>query len=306
LRRVLGVLVLTALGVGLTVSSSQAGAEATCTHDPVTGRVDVTLHEGFVRIRRSGASIQFQGFETGGYQPCGGATVHNTDRIVFTDMAENDRHFGVDQSNGRFGPGMTAEDSGESEIEIFAHYSGHDYESMFLLVGTPGSDDIYMGAAGITVNRDSDIDIEVDGAGFQDADALAGNDFVSLSGGNGTGSPVKDGGFFGNTLSGGAGNDVLIGGPGLNTLGGGTDRDRLVGKGGRDSASGGPGADEIYGKKGPDNTLSGDEGNDHIEGGQGDDSLYGNAGNDHLDGDAGKDACNPGPGTDTREDCETT
>lgn len=306
MRRASSILALSALFIGLLAPASRAGADATCTHNPLSGRVDITLQDGYVRIRRSGPAIQFEAVGTSGYQPCGGATVHNTDRIVFTDSAEYDRHFKVDQSNGRFEPGMTEEAAGTSEIEIFAHFAGNDYESQFVLVGTPASERIYMGEKGVKVNRDDDLDIEVDGVGFQDVEGIGGDDFITQSGGNGTGDAVPNGGFFGNSLSGGAGNDVLIGGPGLNMLGGGTDRDKLVGKGGRDSASGGPGADRIFGKKGADSTLIGDDGNDHIEGGQGDDFLRGEAGDDHLDGDAGQDACDGGPGTDTKEDCETS
>ncbi|MDQ3955380.1 MAG: hypothetical protein M3285_07515 [Actinomycetota bacterium] len=305
MRRAPGILALSVFLSGLIVPVSRAGADATCTHDPLTGRVDITLQEGFVRIRRSGADIQFKAVGTSGYQSCGDATVHNTDRIVFTDSAEYDRYFGVDQSNGRFAPGMTEEASGRSEIEIFAHFAGDDYESMFLLVGTPASERIYMGGRGVKINRDDDLDIEVDGVGFQDVQGLGGDDFVTMSGGRGTGAAVPHGGFFGNTLDGGAGNDELIGGPGLNTLDGGSGHDRLVGKDGRDTATGGPGSDRIFGKKGSDNTLNGNDGNDHIEGNQGDDFLRGEDGNDHLDGDAGNDDCDPGPGTDTKEDCET-
>lgn len=304
MKKTLVVIVLAAAS-SVAIPAAEAERYITCRHNSETARVDIDLSQGTVGIRRNEDAIYFKRRYDGEYKSCDGATVHNTDRIVFTtNNTETDVLFQVDLSHGSFTPGKTEENSGASEIEIVANYSGGG-DAMFGLIGTPLSDEFYMGSKGTKINGDDDIDIDVNKAGFQAVHTLSGDDFATMSGGSGTGGPVPAGSHNWNRLEGGLGNDVLIGGPGLNEMLGQADRDRLIAKGGRDFVNGGLGADRIFGKKGSDIGLYGDEGDDHIEGGDGDDLLSGQLGNDHLDGDDGKDECDGGLGMNTHEDCET-
>jgi Ca2+-binding RTX toxin-like protein len=305
MRRIVGSIALLAMLMGAAIVPAHAERAITCRYNPDTARVEIELADGTVGIRREGNGIFFKRRYDGEYRSCDGATVNNTDRIVFsTTNSETDILFEVDMSNGKFAPGKTKESSGASEIEIVANYVGGG-DSMFGLVGTPSADRIYIGSNGTKVNGDDDVDIEVNRAGFQSVEAIGGDDFVTMSGGSGTGDAAPAPGYNGHELDGGFGNDVLIGGPGWNYLYGQAGDDELNSKGGEDFVNGGIGADDIYGMKGSDVGLYGDEGDDHIEGGLGDDSLSGGIGNDHLDGDDGDDYCNGGLGMNTHEDCET-
>ncbi|MBD1827182.1 calcium-binding protein [Microcoleus vaginatus GB1-A2] len=96
--------------------------------------------------------------------------------------------------------------------------------------------------------------------------ALAGNDFVTGSGGA-------------ELMNGNSGIDTLIGGCGSDTIRGGQDFDILYGECGSDILSGNQGDDYAYGGTA----------NDFVRGGQGNDNLVGNSGNDTLIGDAGID-----------------
>ena len=303
MKRVSGTLATVALLLGLAVTPASSGGSATCTYKADTHRVSVSLTTGSARIRRSGEDIFFS---RGGdvYKSCDGATVNNTDRIVMTSHnTEFDHYMAVDMSKGVFAPGKTKESSGASEIEIVVVFESNP-TSQFVIYGTPHSDRILMGSKGAKINGDDDIDMEITKQfAFRDIVLLGGNDFGSLSGGSGTGRPVSGEGSYGNSLAGGPGDDVLIGGPGITLLGGQSGADRLVGKSGPDTMSGNSGRDRLFGKKGHDN-IDGNDGNDHLEGNEGNDFLHGRDGDDHLDGDAGRDLCNPGPGTDTQEDCE--
>jgi Ca2+-binding RTX toxin-like protein len=263
-------LLLTAVlsGLGLTSAPASAGTYATCEFDVVTGIVTFTLHEGYINVRRSGDAIVWNNFDKPAYQPCGGATVTNTEKIVLNDKAgEFDRTFHVDQSKGRFEPGRTEEDSGVSEIEFEMNYDGSSYTALFRATGTVGPDKILVGDSGLLLNRDTDRDVTIDSVGFFNVNGGEGNDRISFLGGQGTGSAVGPTEFFDNTLVGGRGADKLIAGPGYNNLDGG-------------------------------------RGDDRLKGGGGDDYMTGSEGDDHLDGEAGDDACKGGSGTNTVENCE--
>jgi Ca2+-binding RTX toxin-like protein len=304
MRKVTGTLGTAALLIGLVVSPAQSGGGATCIYDADIDRVKISLVTGSARVRRSGDDIVFS---RGGdnYLPCDGATVHNTDRIVLTSHnTEFDHYMAVDMSNGRFAPGKTREASGASEIEIDVTFEPNP-TAQFVIYGTPQSDRIQMGSKGAKLNGDDDVDMQiVKRFAFRDVVLLGGNDFATYSGGFGTGRPVSGEGSYGNAIAGGPGDDELIGGPGTTLLAGQSGADRLVGKSGPDTMSGNSGWDRLFGKKGHDD-MDGNDGNDHLEGNEGNDFLHGQEGDDHLDGDSGRDFCSPGPGTDTKEDCET-
>ena len=266
--KTLSLAVVIVTGASALAPTAGAGEVATCDHDALTGTVVITLTEGYVNVRRKGDAITWNHWEMQNYEQCDGATVHNTDEIIFDDNAgEFDRYFHIDQSGGRFVPGMTEEPTVRSEIEFTLDYDGRDYESMFAATGTHGDDKIVAGDNGLLLNRDGDRDVTIDHAGFYEIRGARGDDRISFRGGKGTGDGVGPSEFFENALEGGRGSDRLFGGPGLNN-------------------------------------ISGGHGHDHLEGLGGPDYLFGGDGNDHLDGDKGSDVCKGGPGKDTREDCE--
>ena len=124
-----------------------------CTYDAGTKAVKATLAAGAVgTLVVSGAQIQFGTVPTA----CGAATTANTDSILVTGAAGSVETITIDQSGGQFAPGATAE-SGSSEIEISLLLG--DAADRLTIKGTSGPDTIAVGANGIAVTTDADVDI---------------------------------------------------------------------------------------------------------------------------------------------------
>ncbi len=201
-----------------------------------------------------------------GGQPCGGATVYNTDLITVNDTTsgnDGDDVVGIDLSGGPLAPGITNEGpGGVSEIEMWL-FLDHGTNSVWL-TGSDGADNIHAGvfpqgagnARGINLNAGAeqgkvpDVDVAYYEAG--PVNPL-------------TSEPI--------TFKGGEGNDTF-------------------------DASGGGGFSGISFQP---VTLLGGNGDDHLVGGAGSDTLYADAGNDVLDGYQAVDAVtyqlSPGPAT---------
>ena len=296
------VLLCAALLAALPSVPAAAGDHASCSYDGID-TVTLTVHEGIGIISRAGDRITYRSFDTNGYEQCGLATVHNTNRIRLVDDAVGfDRTLGIDLSNGHLGPGKTPESRGRSEIEIVAEFGG-GYESQMSIAGTPHDNRFVIGQTGVKLNRDADVDARVTDAGFYSVGGGRGSDLLSFDGGEGTGPAWGPTEFFDNELVGGAGHDELIGGPGTNAIFGRGMRDLLRGKGGNDYLDGGAGSDEAFGAAGAD-VIYGRGANDHLEAGRQNDMVRGGRGDDRIDGDQGRDDCDGGPGRDSIEDCE--
>ena len=223
-------------------------------------------------------------FTTTQVESCGGATTTNTASVTLQGAAGMVERVTIDQTGGAFAPGVTP--SGAlGEVELVAGLG--DATDEVLILGTPGADTIAIGANGVSLNGDSDVDLtfdvlpaalEVRGGGGVNA--------LSAKGGFGSGTPFAGtatlvAGDDGDALTGGLGNDVLTGGAGVDTL---------TGREGNDTLAGGGGAD----------SLAGNTGNDTLTGGAGADSLVGSDGDDVFhaaDGEADT-TINGGPGTD--------
>jgi Ca2+-binding RTX toxin-like protein len=217
---------------------------------------------------------------------CGGATTANTDTIAVVGASGATQTLVVDQSSGALAPGATAEASGTSEIELNVNLG--DAADQVVVIGTAGDDVLAMGAKGLALNGDTDVDvtfsplpssIELVGGG--------GTNILTARGGYGAGgvfagSVTLRAGSLGDELTGSNLADLIVGGSGVDTV---------YGYGGNDTIQGGGGDDK----------LNGSDGNDDITGGAGADNLNGGNGNDTLranDGQADT-AINGGSGTDT-------
>ena len=114
----------------------------------------------------------------------------------------------IDQTNGRFEPGLGSESGGIAELE-FEIDGGLGTDSL-RIIGTSGNDVIAFGMNGVALNNDADVDItKVVGLESFAAEGRGGADLISGAGGtNGTTgaftSPIR--------FVGGTGNDTLQGG----------------------------------------------------------------------------------------------
>ncbi|MEX0875025.1 MAG: hypothetical protein WD646_07060, partial [Actinomycetota bacterium] len=114
----------------------------------------------------------------------------------------------LDQTNGRFEPGLGGESGGIAEIEF--EIDGGPGTDTLKIIGTSGADRVAFGSNGIALNNDNDTDVTkaLNLEGFS-ADMRAGADVVTGAGNtNGT-----TGAFTAPiAIRGGAGNDSLTGG----------------------------------------------------------------------------------------------
>ncbi len=218
---------------------------------------------------------------------CGAATTTNTDSIQLTGTVGTTEKITLDLTGGVLGPGATSE-TNVPEIEIAAALG--DAADQVVVIGTSGNDTLVMGANGLSLNGDGDLDVtfaplpahvEIRGEG--------GVNFLTGRGGFGAGLAFSGtmrivGGDLGDELNGGTGADVIVGGAGADvvngsggddTITGAAGDDDLSGSDGNDSISGGPGADEVIGGNNDDMLDAFDAQADlQIHGGQGVDTAY--------------------------------
>jgi len=172
--------------------------------------------------------------------PCGGATSTNTDSISIAGNAGTIEQLTLDQREGFFGPGATAE-ANTPEIEIATSLG--DATDRVVVYGTEGPDYMAAGQNGIATSSDGDVDITFSPSAFAlDVHLLGGDDYFNGRGESGAGLH-----FLGPI--------VLTGGPGSELL--------LRGSSEPDSIEGGPGNDELRGEQATD-LLDGGEGNDRL------------------------------------------
>ena len=110
--------------------------------------------------------------------------------------------------------------------------------------------DIALGASGIDLNNDDNLDVTLAAVEDVFVDGGDGDDTIWAAGSTATGAAftvnlTATGGDGGDTLLGGVGNDTLKGHAGNDTLKGAAGNDRLNGGPGNDICKGGPGADSV-------------------------------------------------------------
>jgi Ca2+-binding RTX toxin-like protein len=275
-------LAIAAAGVAALVLPGFARAES-CAYNPVTGAVSALITAGSSAVLDvAGGQIRFGTVPV----PCEGATTTNTDSISIVGSAGTTEQLTLDQREGFFGPGATAEVN-FPEIEIATALG--DASDRVVLYGTEGPDYMAAGQNGIALNSDGDVDVTFAPSAFQlEVHLLGGDDYFNGRGESGAGLH-----FLGPI--------VLTGGPGNESL--------LRGSSEPDSIDGGPGDDQLRGEQGSD-LLEGGDGNDLLAAGDGNDTLIGGAGVDRLVASSGNDTIlaedgeadveiNGGPGSDT-------
>ena len=318
----------------LEVYGSPAGASV-CNRSGGVLTVNVTSG---VMIGRSGANLTVTG--DGNADPsCGGSTVNNVNTINVNGGA-GAQSVTLDLAGGRLEPGLTAEASGVSEIEVNLNLStGAD---TLAVKGFSAADNYRFGTTGANLNVDDDgNDVVLGGVDRLIVNGAAGNDIVSLKGALATGSPLAipatlNGGLGADKLTGGTLNDVLNGGDGsdvCNALGIADGADVCNGGASADTAAyaGRAGAVTLTNNGVADDGATGEGDNiatdvEHLIGGMGGDMITimlagastarGGAGSDTLDvrdgvgangdtadGGSGIDACLADAG-DTKVACE--
>ncbi len=227
-------------------------------------------------------------------QPCGAATVTNTDSISIQGAAGTTETLILDQRGGVFGPGATPE-SNTPEIEIATQLG--DSNDRVIVYGTEGDDFTAAGQSGFATSSDGDVDVTFSPSTFRlDVHLLGGNDHfdargtggaglnflgpIVATGGDGSETLIRGGAAI-DSLDGGAGNDVIEGQQSADLIVGGPGNDTMTGGDGGDSMDGGPGADVFNGSDGDDTFLAQDD--------EADASLSGGAGNDSAFVDTGVD-----------------
>ena len=314
--------------------------ETTCEMDGSTLIINGGWEDG-VDVRLDGTDIVINA--RGISAPCAGATTSTVDKIVAYGYERDSGWFPTtnivfNATGGAFGPGLTPESTGVSEIE-FAGVGLHRLE----VVGTPGSDTIRVGTAALSVNSDQDGDVTWTGLEQLRVFGGEGADRLYARGGYGSGNvATRSVQLYGSTgadrLHGGNGNDTLFGGDGNDTLVGGAGADDMTGEDGTDTADyggtfqplfvfldgqandgagglynstefdnvdtenvvGGYGADWLLGN-GQNNVLTGNAGLDYLYGYDGDDRLTGGTGGGGVYGGGGNDRLTGGSGIDTIE-----
>ena len=312
-----------ALALGLAVAMSlilmgaPARAAVTCSFNASTGVATLTFDAANQEIRLTRApdgtiTVEEKTAPATTYTAitCTGGTpsVTNTQQVVVTGTAANNQDLRLELSGGQFGPGAPPpEGTGVSEIEFNvdlgeppaptpgAAAPPPDAGDGIIVSGSSGNDILTIGANGINLNNDDDVDVTVVGADDEAGDRQLlgqdGDDTLSAAGDAVTGDPAGP-----TTLNGGAGIDVLTGGTGADALTGGGGNDTLSGGAGNDTLTAGGGDDTLIGGAGND-TMNGDAGVDTLNGGAGDDTLIGGVGNDVENGEAGNDTFDQGGGT---------
>jgi RTX calcium-binding nonapeptide repeat (4 copies) len=251
-----GLLSLAAIGC-LWAPGASMGA-VTCTHSGGDHLLSVNTADAFTKLIRSGQEIEVD--DTSGPVDCGGgkANVNNTDLIQVSHSGQHTDL--IDLGGGLFEPGFAREPVGLPEIEI--QYLDRSYVDVR---ATAGADRLSLGAGGVDLNGDGDVDLTGDFSVLL-LEGRGGDDVIEpqfpYAGSNGR-----------RILNGGPGNDTVISTPDGAVLHGGDDQDKLIGGRKSDNITGGTGVDVMKGGKGPDLIRAIDDDRDRVNCGGGVDRV---------------------------------
>jgi len=309
--------------VALLAPGSARPGSAACMYDPATHSATVSISAHQLSLYAFGGAIRSRKLDASRNpvdEPCGAATVANTDTVNVTASVygELGSCFGIDLDTGSFTPGLTPEADGTSEIEFNVEMTGYLNTGLFACVFVSERDGadatIRAGADGINLNAGAerllataDVDVAMTGVQQLFFSTGPGNDEISGEGGLATGGPTSlpmyiDGG--GRVRGQTAGSDRLVGGLGDDQI--------QVGLGSSDTIDGGGGLDQVSFSQAspgvnvslPAGTITGDGSStianvEWIHGTENSDVLTGDTGADILDGIAGQDVISGGAGNDS-------
>ena len=272
------------------------------------GILDITCGTGGSTVI---LSADDSGIMTLNGQPISGApTTTSVDSISIQTGPGNDLVV-IDQSQHAFGPGLTSESSGESDIEISLDM-GSGYDRVQIIGGSVTNDTFTITGGAINLNGDNDGEVSVAGVESISLSGGGGDDTMSFKGW--TTQDTADMGILHLLLDGGSGNDVLRnhvlenvtiqGGSGNDSIFGGKVAEWIEGQDGADTISGYGKSDTVFGGDGNDvirlghQTLSTSENGGWVDGGAGNDTILGYNGADTLFGGEGNDVIRARPGRD--------
>lgn len=239
-------------GAAIGASPAAAQAASTCVNDlggpgGFTQTATIIDRSGTLplRIVRQGKFIAFSDGLNGGLSFCDGPTgfatidTINFIHVIGSPAAKFDSYV-YDQSGGAFGPGLTTETDGRSEIETLITTAGGT--TALTVKGTSGPDTMRVsGGGGVMIGNDGDVDLRYREASEITVFGGASDDFISGRGGaSQSPSTVRV------HLSGDAGRDTVVDGPFvLDDVFGGSEDDTLFTQDGRlDSVRGDAGFDK--------------------------------------------------------------
>ncbi|MGB7805607.1 MAG: calcium-binding protein [Actinomycetota bacterium] len=144
----------------LVVPSLPANATSTCAFDGSTATLAIDADDvGTFELVRNGSSILWEAAD------CAAATVDNTDSIEIT-LPEGSTLV-VDLGGGGFGPGLTNEGDGSSEIEIELTFKTAGFDFGFghvTIEGSEGRDSIEVGADEVFPHETDGVNLNADEA----------------------------------------------------------------------------------------------------------------------------------------------
>src|SRR6188508_902247 len=151
----------------LAAGTAQAQTAPSCSFDPDTATLTVTVNGIAASINRTGP-----GQIRVGTTVCTGATVTTTDTILVNggDLID------PVTVSGSFAPGLTAEGDGNSEIEIVHSLGGG--EDTFRYNATDNPETLTLTAGGMDIGNDLDEDITTAGIELVRIYSLGGDDIV--------------------------------------------------------------------------------------------------------------------------------
>ena len=324
-RTLAGLVVVAVIGITAPADTAAAVAQPTCTFDPQTATVTLSISGGYTGVQVKNGAIYYQG----PYHafPCGAATVTNTNVVRILTGAADDGV--IIDGPERFTPGAGLDTTGTPTIKFEVDMQATAY---FLVENQGGGRHTYTaGPRGLAFDADTDLDLTFTAATPEvNASCQKGRCRLSGDGGHGTGGVDPNAvdfysGAAGAVLTGGNGDDQFAIGSGIVNGGGGNDTMALDtpsndvvfnGGDGSDTVDLGnvfgsmvyssldgvaddgpagnrtnnymPDVENVLGSPDPD-TIVGSSARNVLYGAQGDDTITGGPGRDRLSGAAGND-----------------
>lgn len=236
------------------VGTPSAFAIASCTFSGGTLSIALSSGDSIVFSQNASGPILVNGANTTA-APCSTtrATVTNTTAISVTGFTgDEDVSIKMDVTGG----GTTIVSWGTINWMINLASGTGDFVTIDGAALTTDDLDIALGASGIDLNNDDNLDMTLAAVEDVFVDGGDGDDTIWAAGSTATGAAFTvnltatggdgdEGGDGKDTFQGGVGNDTLKGNAGNDTLKGAAGNDRLNGGPGDDICKGGPGADSV-------------------------------------------------------------
>jgi hypothetical protein len=182
--------------LGVVWSATPAGAATTCSFNPGTDTVTVTMTTpDVVQISQAGGFLQVNSGPAGDPVPCiqGPAPMGGIDTVTVTDTSGGDSSLTLLEAE-RFRPGNDPEPDGTSEIEFTVNLGTGTGDLLSVVAFLGEADNAFrFGTAGANFNDDADADATLSGIERLEVNGKRGNDFISGLGGFGTGDPYPGG-----------------------------------------------------------------------------------------------------------------